>query len=213
MTGRLSRATVTTQLVVVLTVMGAAAGAGASPDPSASPVPVPSSSRVPVDCGSTAASLPPTIDGVGVIASTTAGVATIDPDELLDPMLIDLGRTRADVCVVVFRYGEADDALTGQLVRIVDTHASDLAGRFVAMIREAVVGQGGTASPSVLDLDGQTVWSLDVLAGGQDTRVLAWQMGDTLLVTSGLDAMGRLVSAARGQLASPSAMPPAIPPG
>lgn len=200
-------------MALALALAATGVASGASPGPSGSPTPVASPSRVPVDCGSTAALLPPAIDGLQVIASTTAGVAAIDPDDLLDPMLAALDRDRTDVCVVVFRYGETDDALVGQLVRIMDTHASDLAGRFVAILRGAVVAQGGTASPSVIDLDGQTIWSLDVLAKGQDTRIMTWQMGDTLLVTSGLEAMERLVPATRGEFAPPSSTAPASPSG
>lgn len=214
MTLRLHRVAATTVLVVALTATGTASVAGASPDPSGPPAPAmsPPPSRTPVDCAPTAAILPPTIDDVPVTARTTPGVAAIDPDDLLDPMLADLGRTRADVCVVVFRYGEADDALTGQLVRIVDTGASDLAGRFVAILRGAVVAQGGTASPSVLDLGGQTVWSLQVLADGEETRILTWQVGDTLLVTSGLEPMERLLPAVRSRLAPSPSVTSASPP-
>ena len=127
-------------------------------------------------------------------------------------MLAALGRSRADVCVVAFRYGD-DGALAGQLLRVMDTDAPDLAGRFVAVLRGAVVAQGGAASPSVLDLGGHTIWSLDVLADGQGTRILVWQLGDTLLLTSGLEAMERLVSAIDSQVGSTPSVAPASPPG
>ena len=148
-----------------------------------------------------------------VITTTTSGVGAIDPDDLLDPMLAGLGRTPADVCIVIFRYGQADDALAGQLLRIVDAHVPDLAGRFVAVLRGAVVTQGGTASPSVTDLDGQTIWSLHTVVKGRETDILAWQLDDTLVVTSGLEAMDRLVAAFRAELAPSPSMTPVSSPG
>jgi hypothetical protein len=225
MMARRSRVAATAMLSVALGITGALSAIGASPEPSASTLPsasprpsaslgpAASASRLPVDCDSTAASLPRVIDGVQVSTTTTAGVSAIDPDDLLDPMLAGLGRTQADVCIVIFRYGQADDALAGQLLRIVDAHVPDLAGRFVAILRSAVVTQGGTASPSVTDLGGQTVWSLHAEVKGRETEILAWQLGDTLVVTSGLQAMDRLVEAVRGDLAPSPSMTSVSSPG
>ena len=68
--------------------------------------------------------------------------------------------------------------------------------------------RGGTASPSVIDLDGQTAWSLHAEVKGRETEILAWQQGDTLVVTSSLEAMDLLVAAIRGEVApSPSTTP------
>ena len=214
-----ARVTATAMLSVAMGITGALAAAGASPEPSAPPLasaslgPVASASRLPVDCDSTEASLPRVIDGVQVSTTTTAGVSAIDPDDLLDPMLAGLGRTPADVCIVIFRYGQADDALAGQLLRIVDAHVPDLAGRFVAVLRGAVVTQGGTASPSVTDLDGQTIWSLHAVVKGRETDILAWQLDDTLVVTSGLAAMDRLVAAVRAEVAPSHSMTTVSSPG
>lgn len=105
------------------------------PSPSEQP-PSPAASTAPgsADCGSVAARLPAEIDGVPVEQGITAGVAAIDPDELLDPLLVSLGRMRSDVCLVDFHAGKGAGALAGQVLRIAGVDVSDLAERFSSAI-------------------------------------------------------------------------------
>ncbi|MCY7418041.1 MAG: hypothetical protein LH650_06015, partial [Chloroflexi bacterium] len=65
--------------------------------------PAPSSPSA-ADCVPVAALLPPRIDDLVLVSSIVPGVAAIDPEELLDPLLASLGRARWDVCVVVLAY-------------------------------------------------------------------------------------------------------------
>ena len=61
----------------------------------------------PPDCTSAAACCPHPSTTWRSTRPRHSGVAAIDPDELLDPLLASLGRGRPDVCVVAFRYGDA----------------------------------------------------------------------------------------------------------
>jgi len=158
---------------------------------SAPPSPGTLASASPADCTAAAALLPRTVDRQHLDAVTSGGVSAIDPDELLDPLLGSLGRSRADVCVVAFRYGAQADALAGQLVRIQGVHVDDLAQQFLDAIRAQLVAYGAQASPAS-DVEGG-VWTLDVSAGGQRSHVVATQLGDVLLVTSDAAAMDRLL--------------------
>ena len=154
--------------------------------------PAPSSPSV-TDCVPVAAVLPPRIDDVVLVSSIVPGVAAIDPEELLDPLLASLGRARSDVCVVVLAYGSGSTAVSGQLLHIQGASVSDLAARFSDAVRERLIGYGAGAVSTVSYLAGQKVWSLDVTTQGQVSQVLAWQLGDTLLVASDPAAMSRLV--------------------
>jgi hypothetical protein len=165
-----------------------------SPLPSrATSSPTPSAATTPADCGQLVGLLPPSLDDQPLDATATSGVAAIDPDELLDPLLGSLGRARADVCVVAFRYGGASRALAGQLLRISGAESGDLAERFVDALRERLVAYGAQASPSSLQAAGRPVWSLDVTADDQRSQVVAAQLDDIVLLTTGLDAMDRLL--------------------
>ena len=97
------------------------------------------------------------------------------------------------MCVVAFRYGDAPDALAGQLLRIADVEVADLAERFVGALRERLVAYGAAASPRGVEAGGGSAWMLDVTADGRRSQVVATQLDDTLLLTSGLPAMDRLV--------------------
>jgi hypothetical protein len=166
--------------------------AGSLSSPVASPAATPAAT--PADCASASALLPPVIDDLSVVTTTTPGVLAIDPEELLDPLLVSLGRSRTDVCVVVFRYGSGAGALVGQLLHISGADVPDLAGRFTDALRDRLVAYEGEAVASVIAIDGQPVWSLDVTASGQHSQVLTYQLGDTLLVMSEPSAMGRLLA-------------------
>ena len=171
-----------------------------SPSPAASPAASPSASPVasatPADCTPAAARLPRSVDHLRLDATISAGVSAIDPDELLDALLGSLGRTRADVCVVAFRYGGATDSLAGQLLRIAGVRVTDLAERFVDALRDRLVAYGAQASPASVEdgggSDGGRIWTLDITAGGQRSQVVATQLEDILLVTSDVAAMNRL---------------------
>jgi hypothetical protein len=63
----------------------------------------------------------------------------------------------------------------------------------VDVLWERLVAYGAQASPSSVEADGRTVWSLDVTAAGQRSLVAAAQLEDAVLLTTGLDAMDRLL--------------------
>jgi len=163
-----------------------------SPSPAASPSASPVASATPADCTPAAARLPRSVDHLRLDATISAGVSAIDPDELLDALLGSLGRTRADVCVVAFRYGGATDSLAGQLLRIEGVRVTDLAERFVDALRDRLVAYGAQASPASAQDGGGSIWTLDITAGGQRSQVVATQLEDILLVTSDVAAMNRL---------------------
>ena len=152
----------------------------------------PGASATAADCTAAAALLPASLDDLPLDATTSPGVAAIDPDELLDPLLAALGRGRSDVCVVAFRYGGAPDALAGQLLRIADVSVPDLAARFAVALRDQLVAYGDEASPQVGESAGQVIWTLGVTADGAASQVVVTQLDDMLLLTTGMPAMERL---------------------
>jgi hypothetical protein len=179
-------------LVAVSTAVGAQSPIPVAP-PASGATTTPVASPAPADCTSAAALLPASIDDRSLQATVTSGVAAIDPDELLDPLLASLGRVRTDVCVVSFRYGDAPGALAGGLLRIAGAGVTDLAERFVDAMRERLVAYGAETSPGSVAAGGRTVWSLDVTADGTRSRVLATQIGDNVLLTTDVPTMDRLV--------------------
>ncbi len=175
--------------------------------------PAPSSPSA-ADCVPVAAVLPPRIDDLVLVSNIVPGVAAIEPEELLDPLLGSLGRARSDVCVVVLAYGSGSAAVSGQLLHIQGASVPDLAARFSDAVQERLVAYGAGAVSTVSEVDGRPVWSLVVTAQGQVSQVLAWQMGDTLLVTSDSSAMSRLVPLLDVTVGpSPSSDPASLPPG
>lgn len=189
---RLGLLGVTLALLAVSTAVGARSPVPSAP-PASGAATAPVASPASADCTSAAALLPASIDDRPLQATVTSGVAAIDPDELLDPLLASLGRARTDVCVVSFRYGDAPGALTGGLLRITGAGVTDLAERFVDAMRERLVAYGAEASPGSVAAGGRTVWSLHVTADGTRSRVLATQAGDDVLLTTDIPTMDRLV--------------------
>src|SRR5690349_10996910 len=98
--------------------MGASAVAQSPVPGSSAPMASPIASDGPVDCDPIAARLPRSLDDRALHVTITDGDAAVDPDELLDPLLTQLGRGRRDVCLVVFRYGDGAEEVAGQLLRI-----------------------------------------------------------------------------------------------
>ncbi|MCY7417472.1 MAG: hypothetical protein LH650_03075, partial [Chloroflexi bacterium] len=90
-------------------------------------------------------------------------------------------------------YGSGSATVSGQLLHIQGASVPDLSARFSDAVRERLVAYGAGAVSTVSDVAGRQVWTLDVTAQGQVSQVLAWQLGDTLLVTSDAAAMSRLV--------------------
>ncbi|MBX3029964.1 MAG: hypothetical protein KF809_07370 [Chloroflexi bacterium] len=159
----------------------------AVPVPSASAAvdvsPVPSSSAAPiVSCQDLLVALPATMGAGTLRAATSRGIEGIDPDDLLDPLLASLGRSRDDLCGVRFGYPPAAGP-TGELLRIRDVAVDDLAtrvgGALVARLRsygaqvtdESVVVGEVTGLSIVVVADGQTS-GLTVLGTGPDTVLL-----------------------------------------
>ncbi len=178
--------------------------------PAASLPSIPTASPALADCGAVAAILPRTIDDQQLHMTITEGVAAIDPDDLLDPLLASLGRTRDDVCLVAFRFGAGSGSLAGELLRIAGADTTGLGERFAAALHDRLVAYGARASASPADIDGAPAWQLGVVAGGQASDIVIDQLGDTLLLTSGLDALRRLLpllAADGAPLPSPSAVP------
>jgi len=186
---------------------GMTAAGAQSPMPSTSPSPVsqvpspapssavsPSPAAVVADCSAVAALLPASVDDLTLDATTTSGVAAIDPDELLDPLLASLGRARSDVCVVAFRYGDSPDALAGQLLHIAGAAVPDLAARFADALRLQLVAYGAVASPLAVESDGRPIWTLAISADGTHSKIVAAQLDDTLLLTTAQPAMDRLLA-------------------
>ncbi len=168
-----------------------AATAPSAPTPSDAAPSVPDAAG-PVDCGSLAALLPSTLEGRAVTITVSPGISAIDPDDLLDPLLASLGRTRDDVCVVAFQYGEGQ-AMAGRLLHIEGAAIPDLAGRFVLALRDRLVEYGAMASAAPTDAAGEPTWQLRITAGGKPSEVMVHGFGDTLLVTSSRASMGRLM--------------------
>lgn len=190
------------------TVARAQSPAPLSPSPSVPP-PSPTGSPAVADCSSAIGMLPQTVDDQPLDATMTEGVAAIDPDELLDPLLASLGRTRTDVCVVAFRYGDAPDGLAGQLLRIAGAAVTDLAQQFLDALRERLVAYGAQADRASVEAGGRIVQTLDVTAEGERSQVVVAQLGDVLLLTTGVDAMDRLLPLlAAGPGSSPTEVGP-----
>jgi len=183
-------------LIGILAIAAGMTAVGAqSSVPLSSPAPPssPTGSPAVADCSAAVGMLPQTVDDQPLDATITEGVAAIDPDELLDPLLASLGRTRADVCVVAFRYGDAPDAPAGQLLRIAGAAVTDLAQRFLDALRERLVAYGAQADRASVEAGGRTVQALDVSAEGDRSQVAVAQLGDVLLLTTGVDALDRLL--------------------
>jgi hypothetical protein len=199
-------------LVFALVVGSGIPGTSVARTPSAPPSAGPAASREPADCGPVAATLPGAIAGQPAQVTITQGVAAIDPDELLDPWLAVLGRSRGDVCLVAFRYGDGHDAIAGQLLRVAgaDADTNDLGGDLAAALRDRLVSYGAQATLSLVDVDGDPVWRLAITADGQPSDVLVYQLGDTLLMTFGLDSMGLMLAALR-PAGSPAPSPLTVP--
>ncbi len=178
--------------------------------PAASLPSIPTASPAPADCGAAAALLPRTIDDQQLRTTITEGIAAIDPDDLLDPLLASLGRSRDDVCLVAFRFGTGSDSLAGELLRIAGADTTGLGERFAAALRDRLETYGAQASASPVWVDGEPAWQLGVVADGQASDIVIDQLGDTLLLTSGLDSLRRLVPLLAADGApppSPSAVP------
>lgn len=164
------------------------AGSSAAPWTSIAPT------RAPIDCTATAAHLPRILAGRELHVTITDGVSAIDPDELLDPMLSELGRSHGDVCLVVFRYGDGAEELAGQLLVIAAVDPGiDLAGVFAATMSQQLETYGARASVAPTSLDGDAIWRIDVIADDQPSVILVHQLGDMLLLTSDQAAMRQLL--------------------
>lgn len=166
----------------------------------------------PADCGPIAARLPAEIDGGRVEHNITAGVAAIDPDELLDPLLASLGRMRSDVCLVDVHAGEGPDALAGQLLHIAGVDVPDLAERFSTAIGARLRAYGAQVLATTVEVGGRTLPVLEVTAAGQPSQILAAQLGDAVLIATTPGAMRRLLPVLGGDpSAPPTTSSPAAP--
>ncbi len=150
--------------------------------------------------------LPAAMDGRTLDVTISEGVTTIDPQDLIDPLLAGLGRTHEDVCVASVGTGHGGDALAGQLLRVAGADAPDLAERLAVTLSDRLTRLGARASASPTDLDGTTVWTLDIVAEGQPTHIVIGQVGDTLLITSDPVAL-RFLATLLMSAAAPSPSP------
>lgn len=158
-----------------------------STTPVGSPGPSPSTPPV-VSCQDLLIALPPVIGDGTLRAATSRGVEGIDPDDLLDPLLASLDRTRDDVCGVRFGYPPADGP-TGQLLRIRDVALEDLATQIGVALAAQLRSYGAQVVDESVTVEGVPGITLSVLADDQSSglTILTVAPDTVLLVSAGTD--------------------------